>query len=126
RSRPSLTWPHGHVDVQLSPIAAPVPDRARPGVRNRENAERQTVQRPLRIEQDRSLITSPIQWLATLDSTELVGRDGNGDEVIQQTIAPNNWPQQFRDSNYAQAARLGRLLVASIGGQLIAVDRQGS
>lgn len=110
-------WPRGQVDVELLPATGQVADRGAA-----QNRERQVGLRLLRIEQDIGLSTTNTQWLIGLDSSELVGRNGSGGDVLRLSFDQNRWPTPYRDSNLAYAARVGHLLYVAVGGQIVAVD----
>jgi len=113
-------WPRGKVDAQLFPVATRTVDRAAPA-----HVERQAGFRQLRIEQDFSGDASPIQWLVTMDCSELVGRNALGDDVFHLAVDQNNLARQHRDSGFVYAGRLGHLLYVALGGQIMAIDSRG-
>jgi hypothetical protein len=113
------SWPRGWVDAEFIPGAAASAD-ARAAARNQ--AERQSGYRQLRIEQDSSLTPASVDWFVAMDCSELVGRNGLGYDVFQLAIDQSHWARASRDSNFAHAGRLGRLLFVTLGGQVMAID----
>jgi len=112
-------WPRGRVNAEfIAGIAANADARGA----NRNQPERQSGYRQLRIEQDSSLTPAAVDWFIALDCSELVGRNGLGDDVFHLAIDQSRWARAFRDGNLAHAARLGRLLYVMLGGQVLAID----
>jgi outer membrane protein assembly factor BamB len=109
-------WLRGPVTAQV--LAA----TSRESRRENLAQERQPGHRPLRIEQDFWPSPSDIQWLVSVDCTELVGRDVLGNDVYHLNIDQNNWARQYRDSGLIYAARLGHLLFVALSGQIMAID----
>ncbi|HEY3394108.1 MAG TPA: PQQ-binding-like beta-propeller repeat protein [Lacipirellulaceae bacterium] len=108
-------WPTGKVIGDVKSVASGSRDRA-----ERAQVE-QLGYRQLRIEQD--VPAGPTtQWFVSGDYSELVGRNPLGDDIYRIRLGPTNWAQQYRDSNLVYAARLGHLLIASLGGQILAID----
>jgi outer membrane protein assembly factor BamB len=108
-------WPHGKVIADVKSITSA----------NRERVERAQVEqlgyRQLRIEQDVPA-GSTTQWFVSGDCSELVGRNPLGEDIYRIRMSSTNWASQYRDSNLVYAARLGHLLFASFGGQILALD----
>jgi hypothetical protein len=113
------SWPRGWVDAEFIAGAAGT-ENARGATRHQP--ERQSGYRQLRIEQDTSLMPAAIDWFVAMDCSELVGRNGLGDDVFQLAIDQSSWARAFRDSNFAHAGRLGRLTFVTLGGQVMAID----
>jgi outer membrane protein assembly factor BamB len=108
-------WPLGKVTSELKSLGNGTRDRAERG------QIEQLGYRQLRIEQDVAA-GSTTQWFVSGDCSELVGRSALGDDIYRLRVSPTNWAPQYRDSNMVYAARLGQLLVASLGGQILAID----
>lgn len=111
-------WPTGHVNSEFIAVTGNNAAQAR-NIRNQ--AERQAGYRALRIEQDLSLEAAPVDWFVASDCTELIARNGLGDDVFQHSVEQNNLSRQFRDSKFVHGARLGRLMLVAIGGQIMAI-----
>jgi hypothetical protein len=76
----------------------------------------------LRTEQDYLPGHAAAQWFVAMDCSELVGRNGLGEDIYQLSIDQNGWAQQHRDSNLVHAGRLGNLMFVALGGQITAID----
>jgi outer membrane protein assembly factor BamB len=116
--RPTANWPSGHVDSQLTPSTAP----PQPRVGNLPNQGQVPTYRQLRIEQDFLPQAAPTNWFISSDCNEIVGRSPLGADVFHLTVDPRIVAVQYRDSSLVRGARLGHLLFAVIGGQVISVD----
>jgi outer membrane protein assembly factor BamB len=60
------------------------------------------------------------------DGSELIGRNGSGEDVFQHTVEDRPGSGQIRDSSFIHAARLGKLLFVSLGRQIVALDARPS
>jgi outer membrane protein assembly factor BamB len=115
------TWPRGVVDARVKMLAETAEERAN----QRAQQERPGLRR-LNVEQDSWPGFGTTQWFVSADGTELVGRNGAGDDIFHLKVDGNNWAGQNRDSGYVHAARLGHLVIVSLGGQIVAVDSRES
>jgi hypothetical protein len=111
-------WPRGRVDGEFISGAAGSVDAR---LANRNQPERPAGYRQLRIEQDYSIAPAALDWFIAMDCSELIGRNGVGDDVFQLAVDQNSWARAFRDSNLAHAGRLGSLLFVTLGGQVMAI-----
>ena len=117
-STTALDWPRGPMDAEVKTLVETADDRAN----QRAQQERQPGLRRLNVEQDFWPGTGATQWFVSADCTELLGRNGAGDDIFHLAVDENNWARQYRDSSFVHAARLGHLVIVSLGGQILAVD----
>ncbi|MEX0642637.1 MAG: PQQ-binding-like beta-propeller repeat protein, partial [Pirellulales bacterium] len=111
-------WPRGAVDAQVRMLTESNEDRTNQPSRQ----ERQPGLRRLNIEQDAWPGFGTTQWFVSTDGTELVARNGAGNDIFRLPVENNNWAQQNRNNSFVHAARLGHLVIVSLGGQIVAVD----
>lgn len=114
-------WPSGAVAAKFDQSG--MPGGARADTINRSENEQQSSFRLLRIEQDSVPNASAMQWLVTNDGSGLIGRSASGSNVFRWgSERDNSWLRQNNDSSFVHGARLGHLLIVSLGGQIVALD----
>lgn len=116
------SWPRGPMDAEVRTLAETAEERAN----QRAQQERQPGLRRLNVEQDSWPRIGATQWFVSADCTELLGRNAAGEDIFHLAVDENNWARQYRDSSFVHAARLGHLVIVSLGGQIVAVDSRES
>jgi hypothetical protein len=116
------TWLPGRIEVKTSAIAGIHRNRAN----NRPQPDRQPGLRRLNIEQNTWSSQVAPQWFITPGGTELVCRDGLGNDMAHVVIEGTGAARAAGDHGAFHAARLGNLLFVSLGNQILGIDsRQG-
>jgi outer membrane protein assembly factor BamB len=111
-------WPRGQVIVEV--VAAPP---LRQGRVARGSSPQRSL-RPLRIEKEYPSLLDSLQWLVAGDSSQLVGRDQDGRQLVRLDIRRDGSarPYPVSNSDAMQAARLGHLLYVLLGDQIVAIE----
>jgi outer membrane protein assembly factor BamB/tetratricopeptide (TPR) repeat protein len=112
------TWPRGLVEARVDMPAGSAEDQSR----QRAKRENQRGLRRLPVTQDVWPASDSTQWFVSADGTQLIGRNGLGDDILHLAVDQSNQSQQGRDAGFLHAARLGRLAVLSVGTQIAVVD----
>ncbi len=116
----SQAWPRGKVSAQN--VASSGPAGRPPFAGRPDRIQPQTGYRRLRIEQEYPGSVSTDDWLLSTDGSQLVARNCTGGDFLALAIEQNARTRPLAENSYVHAARLGQLVVASLGNRIVAID----
>ncbi|MCC7476239.1 MAG: PQQ-binding-like beta-propeller repeat protein [Pirellulales bacterium] len=121
-----VAWPRGQVETRVLPMIEGNDERNRQEERFQATSrvyQRGNGYRQIRVEQNYLGLGEENQWFLSSDNTEIICRNGLGEDLIHFAIDQRHLSRQMMsDPGWMYCAQLGHLQFFAMGGRVVALD----